>query len=179
MSIRRKIHKLSYFYKIVYNYSPLYLIELLPKLVNERSYIPLRSGHNISQYKCRTEKFKKSFFPSTISLWNTLDIDIRNSTSLSNFKLKINKIYHPLCYNKWLNFSLTRKASVLHTRLRLGLIFVRLMTICIELIVVILLYAYVAIKMKQLNIIFYYVLVLLLNVMNFLPQLHKFVEKHG
>jgi hypothetical protein len=120
LSIRRKIHKLSYFYKIVYNYSPLYLIELLPKLVNERSYIPLRSGHNISQYKCRTEKFKKSFFPSTISLWNTLDIDIRNSTSLSNFKLKINKIYHPLCYNKWLNFSLTRKASVLHTRLRLG-----------------------------------------------------------
>ena len=48
LSIRRKIHKLSYFYKIVYNYSPLYLIELLPKLVNERSYIPLRSGHNIS-----------------------------------------------------------------------------------------------------------------------------------
>jgi hypothetical protein len=55
-------------------------------------------------------------------LWNTLDINIRNSTSLSNFnfKLKINKIYHPLCYKKWLSFSLTRKASVLHTRLRLG-----------------------------------------------------------
>ena len=56
------------------------------------------------------------------------------------------------------------------------------MTICIELIVVILLYdlyVYVGIKMKQLNTIFYYVLVLLLNVMNFLPLLHKFVEKHG
>ena len=79
-----------------------------------------KQTHNISQYTCRTEKFKKSFFPSTILLWNTLDIDIRNSTSLSNFKLKINKIYRPLCYNKWLNFSLTRKASVLHTRLRLG-----------------------------------------------------------
>jgi hypothetical protein len=61
----------SYFYKIVYNYFPLYLVKLLPKLVNERcqrSYIPLRSGHNISQFKCRTEKFKKSLFPSTISL---------------------------------------------------------------------------------------------------------------
>ena len=78
-----------------------------------------KQTHNISQYTCRTEKLKKSFFPSTILLWNTLDIDIRNSTSLSNFKLKINKIYRPLCYNKWLNFSLTRKASVLHTRLRL------------------------------------------------------------
>ena len=162
----------------MYNYSPLYLIELLPKLVNERSYIPLRSGHNISQYKCRTEKFKKSFFLSTISLWNTLDIDIRNSTSLSNFKLKINKIYHPLCYNKWLNFSLTRKASVLHARLRLGFC---ALNDYLYIIVVILLYVglYVAIKMKQLNIIFYYVLVLLLNVMNFLPLLHKFVEKHG
>jgi hypothetical protein len=82
--------------------------------------VTCKQTHNISQYKCRTEKFKKSFFPSTILLWNTLDIDIRNSTSLSNFKLKINKIYRPLCYNKWLNFSLTRKASVLHTRLRLG-----------------------------------------------------------
>ena len=33
---------------------------------------------------------------------------------------KVNKLYRPLCYDKWLNFSLTRRDSVLHTRLRLG-----------------------------------------------------------
>ena len=53
------------------------------------------------------------------------------------------------------------------------------MIICIELIVPILLYVHTANKMKQLNVIFYHVLVLLLNVKNFLPLLHKFVEKHG
>ena len=65
LSIRRKIHKLSYFYKIVYNnYFPLYLIELLPKLVNERSYIPLRSGHNISQLSVELKNLRNhSFLP--------------------------------------------------------------------------------------------------------------------
>ena len=44
---------------------------------------------SISMY--RTIKFKKSFYPSAISLWNSLDVDIRNSTTLINFKLKVNK----------------------------------------------------------------------------------------
>ena len=96
------------------------MVELLPKLIDDRYYIPLRTGNNICQYRCRTEKFKKSSYPSAISLWNSLDIDIRNSTSLVNLKHKVNKLYRPLCYNKWLNFSLTRRTSVLHTRLRLG-----------------------------------------------------------
>ena len=125
---------------------------------------------------CRTEKFKKSFFPSTILLWNTLDIDIRNSTSLSNFKLKINKIYRPLCYNKWLNFSLTRKASVLHTRLRLG--FCALNDYLYR-IVVILLYC---ICCHQNETVKHYLLLcprFAAHVTNFLPLLHKFMEKHG
>jgi hypothetical protein len=61
LNIRRKVHKLSLFYKIVNNCAPTYLVELLPKLVNDRSYIPLRTGNNISQYRCRNEKLKKIF----------------------------------------------------------------------------------------------------------------------
>jgi hypothetical protein len=60
------------------------------------------------------------FFPRLrcgILLILTLEIQLLFQTLI---KLKINKIYHPLCYKKWLSFSLTRKASVLHTRLRLG-----------------------------------------------------------
>ena len=120
LSVRRKIHKLCHFYKIVNKHTAPYLADLLPKLVNERSYIPLRTSQNITEYRCRTEKFKKSFFPSTISLWNSIDLDVRNSTSKVNFKAKVTKLYHSLRYDKWLNFSLSRKASVFHTRLRLG-----------------------------------------------------------
>ena len=114
------INKLCHFYKIVNKHTAPYLADLLPKLVNERSYIPLRTAQNITEYRCRTEKFKKSFFPSTISLWNSIDLDVRNSTSKVNFKAKVTKLYHSLHYDKWLNFSLSRKASVFHTRLRLG-----------------------------------------------------------
>ena len=88
--------------------------------MNERSYIPLRTAQNITEYRYRTEKFKRSFFPSIFSLWNSIDLDVKNSTSNVNFKAKITKLYHSLHYDKWLNFSLSRKASVFHTRLRLG-----------------------------------------------------------
>ena len=120
LSIRRKIHKLSHFYKIVNKSTAPYLVDLLPILVNERSYISLRTGQNISEYRCRTEKFKKSYFPSTISLWNSIDLDVRNSISHAIFKSKIVNHFHPFNYDKWFNFSLTRRGSVLHTRLRLG-----------------------------------------------------------
>ena len=50
LSIRRKIHKLSHFYKIVNKSTAPYLVDLLPILVNERSYISLRTGQNISEY---------------------------------------------------------------------------------------------------------------------------------
>ena len=122
LSVRRKIHKLCHFYKIVNKHTAPYFADLFPKLVNERSYIPLRTAQNITEYRCRTEKFKKSFFPSTISLWNSIDLDVRNSTSkvIINFKAKLTKLYHSFHYDKWLNFSLSRKASVFHTRLRLG-----------------------------------------------------------
>jgi hypothetical protein len=54
----RKINKLTYFYKIVNRLAPTYLVELLPYLVKERAYIPLRSGQNISSFMCKSEKFR-------------------------------------------------------------------------------------------------------------------------
>ena len=69
---------------------------------------------------CKSEKFRNSFFPSTVNLWNDLDLDIRNSISLPVFKANVRKALCMPRYNKLFNFSLTRRASVLHTRLRLG-----------------------------------------------------------
>ena len=42
LSIRRKLHILSQFYKIVKNLAPHYLSELLPKLSSERTHYHLR-----------------------------------------------------------------------------------------------------------------------------------------
>ena len=59
----------------------------------------------------------KSFIPSTINLWNSLEIDIRHSKSINMFKQRIDKASEkaPLYFN----FG-NRHLNTLHTRLRYG-----------------------------------------------------------
>ena len=120
LSNRRKLHLLCQFYKIVKNLAPYYLSEMLPKLSSERTNYRLRSRENFTQFSCRTSRFQKSFFPSAITGWNSLDIDVRNSISLPTFKAKLRSTLFPHSYNKLFDFSLSRRASIDHTRLRLG-----------------------------------------------------------
>jgi len=120
LKIRRHLHKLILFYKIVNGYTPSFLQGLLPSKVNEKSRFSLRSGENFSPFIVRSEHFKKSFFPSSVSLWNTLDHSIRTIESICSFKKRLKHLFHPQIYNKIFNVSLTRYASILHTRLRLG-----------------------------------------------------------
>ena len=120
LSSRRKLHVLSQFYKIVKNLAPYYLSELLPKLSGERTHYRLRSRENFTQFSCRTSRFQKSFFPSAITGWNSLDLDVRNSLSLSTFKAKLRSTLFPHSYNKLFDFSFSRHASIYHTCLRLG-----------------------------------------------------------
>ena len=100
--------------------APLYLSELIPKLSSEHTNYRLRSSENFTQFPCRTSRFQKSFFPSAIIGWNSLDLDVRNSVSLPTFKAKLRSTLFPHSYNKLFDFSFSRRASVDHTRLRLG-----------------------------------------------------------
>lgn len=120
LKTRRRLHKLFLFYKIVAGLSPSFLRDLLPSKVHEKSRFSLRNRDNFTSYRVRTERFKRSFFPSTVSLWNTLDSSLRSIDTISLFKQKLKQYYHPNKYNKLYNTSLTRYASILHTRLRLG-----------------------------------------------------------
>ena len=120
LSRRRKLHLLCQFYKIVKNLAPYYLSELLPKLSSERTNYRLRSRKNFTQFSCRTSRFQKSFFPSAITGWNSLNLDVRNSVSLPTFKAKLRSTLFPHSYNKLFDFSFSRRASIDHTRLRLG-----------------------------------------------------------
>ena len=116
---RRKVHKLILFYKIVSKLSPSYLSALLPETVGQRSSCFLRSSSNLSLFPCRTERFLKSFFPSTVKLWNYLDLQTRDSGSLLTFKRVICKKFLFSKYDKLFDYSLSRIGSVLHARLRL------------------------------------------------------------
>jgi hypothetical protein len=75
----------------------------------------LRNNQNYVPPRCRLRTSASSFIPSTVSLWNNLDISIRNSPTLSSFKNRV-KVYiykTPKYYNEG-----PRKRNILHTKLR-------------------------------------------------------------
>ena len=81
----RWLRKLCLFYKI-YNKSPSYLHNLTPAKVK---FYSTRSSQidNTCNIKTRSNFSRNNFFPSTITEWNKLDRDIRNSDCLNVFKL--------------------------------------------------------------------------------------------
>ena len=87
---RRWLRKLCLFYKIDKNKLPSYLYNLIPDRVKFHSAGSSQID-NISNLKTRSNFFRTSFFPSTITEWNKLDRDIHNSGSLNVFKLSLLK----------------------------------------------------------------------------------------
>ena len=70
--------------------SPSYLFQLIPP--NNSIYATRSSQSNkISSFKTRHNYFKDSFFATVISEWNSLDINIRNSSSINVFKKEPNQ----------------------------------------------------------------------------------------
>ena len=94
------------------------MYDLIPDRVK---FYSTRSSHidNISNIKTRSNFFRNSFFPSTITEWNKLDCDIRNSDSLNIFKLSILKFVRPVANSV---FDINNPYGLkLLIRLRLGL----------------------------------------------------------
>ena len=70
LSERRKMHKLTTLYKIQSGIYPAYLRDLIPKATEPR--YSLRTVPHIPIIHTRLTTTTKSFFPSTIRLWNNL-----------------------------------------------------------------------------------------------------------
>lgn len=68
LSIRRELHTLHQFYKIVKNLAPHYSTELLPKLSRGYKYFRLKSRENFTQFPCRKFYISKVFFLHPLSL---------------------------------------------------------------------------------------------------------------
>ena len=113
---RRWFRKLCHFYKIFNDKSPSYLFNLIPNFNRVHN---TRLSYSIPAIKVRHDYFKNSFFPSAISEWNKLDLNIRNSASLNAFKKKLLNFIRP-CANSIFNIHNPLEIKLL-TRLRLGL----------------------------------------------------------
>ena len=86
---RRTNKKLNLMYKIMHNDAPSHLSDLLPNRVNEAVSYDLRNHQNFQVPFSRLCSFDSSFFPSTLRLWNGLDIAVQNSPTLLEFETKL------------------------------------------------------------------------------------------
>ena len=85
--------KLCTFYKIKSTGLPSCLFDLIPKSSHMYN---TRSLEDVATLYSSTDIFKYSFFPSTISEWNKLDLKIRQSKTLLTFQNALTKIETPI-----------------------------------------------------------------------------------
>ena len=106
------VKKIVYFTK--------FFIKNFPGIFFSYNVYAIRSSQSneISSFKTRHNFFKDSFFPAVISEWNSLNIDIRNSSSINVFKKELLKFIRPEP-NSTYNINDTKGLKLL-TRLRLG-----------------------------------------------------------
>jgi len=107
---RRKGSKLKNFFKIISNAAPGYLQSLIPKKFSDVRP-ESRNPNNFYLIPARTETFKNSFIPSTISIWNSLDPSDRTP---SHFLSYMQQPPIPLFYYG------SRQSNIKHAQLRMN-----------------------------------------------------------
>lgn len=104
----------SCMYKIYHNMVPEYLKEILPNIRSNESNYVTRYSHNYCISKCRLNIYKSYFVTREIHEWNSLPLEIRQSTTLSSFRNCLQLQFYPSI----LMFLGDRYWNVIHTRLR-------------------------------------------------------------
>ena len=74
------------------NMSPKYLSDIIPSTTRRYSS---RNENNIPLVRVNNNYFMNTFFSSTITEWNKLDLSIRNSASLHVFKGRLLRFERP------------------------------------------------------------------------------------
>ena len=118
LALRRRKHKLTFFYKMINGFCPHYLCSLVPPTDGSVSSYSLRNASNLQTIHSNTQQYFNSFLPSAIREWNDLPLAIRDSTTVTTFKYKLNS-------------NLTQPPSLFHIGNRMGQIYhSRLRTNC-------------------------------------------------
>ena len=102
-------------YKIIKNETPSYLNDLLPSLVNNVSKYNLRNKTHYDSPFCKLYSYERSFFPSTLKLWNELNTETLNIPTLLQFKSSIGHL--PARVGEHLSVG-ERKYNIILTRIR-------------------------------------------------------------
>ena len=98
---------------------PNYLQSLVPPTIGNCSRYNLRNVYDIRTVRANSELYYKSFLPSVIREWNELPQSIRDSTTLSTFKYRLDSTSReskPPSYY----FEGSRLGQIYHARLRTG-----------------------------------------------------------
>ena len=85
MSNRRLLHSYSIMYKIDKKLAPQYLIDLIPRNLNNHNY-NTRNSNNFRNLRCNLVIKQNSFFPKMSSLYNDLPTSVKTSLTLASFK---------------------------------------------------------------------------------------------
>ena len=114
---RRQDHKITLFYKMFNQPTPVHLSSLIPRQVNAISHHNFRNSNDIHTIRPNTSLYHNSFLPSTLRQWNSLPVEVRQLNTLSSFKTFLKKDLQsvPTYY-----YCGSRKAQILHARLRTG-----------------------------------------------------------
>ena len=101
LSDRRKLQKLVLIFKYKNGDLPSYLNDLMPEMVRDNNTYNLRNQLDYATVARRLEIYSKSVLPSSIKLWNDLDIETRNSDTLFSFKSKLRRLFKPTVVPKY------------------------------------------------------------------------------
>ena len=100
---------------MTHNLTHLYLSALVPPSVSNISRYSLRNSNDLQTIDARTTLYYNSFLPSTVRAWNNVNDEAKQANSVNTFKCFLNKDKTRIPKHFYVG---SRKAQVLHTRLR-------------------------------------------------------------
>ena len=94
--------------------APTYLSDCLPTTIGETVTYNLSNKDDYRTQRCRLQTSSKSFFPSTVKLWNSLPDSVKSLPTFSKFKKPFS-----LSKFRWLHFTILAIGKLtIHTKLR-------------------------------------------------------------
>ena len=120
LSNRRDEMRASIVYKALHGLCPSYLSNFfLEYLPDENVRYSVRYNRNLLLPICKTERFKRSFIPTSIRQWNTLSTSLIETHPFNKFRALLKKQYRPNHPPVWY-YTGKKRPNLLLTRLRLN-----------------------------------------------------------
>ncbi|KAI8484511.1 hypothetical protein Bbelb_377820 [Branchiostoma belcheri] len=122
LATRRDFNRLLIMYKLVSGSVPSHLQLLIPTTRDSRRQLNLRLRNDTHLHVpyCRTNTYGSSFVPYTTRLWNNLPKEVKEATSLLQFKQRCRAHMLSSRHHQGYRRLGDRRSNILATRLRIG-----------------------------------------------------------